>query len=47
MTAEDCTIAGVETQHGPTCNIDDEPLFDEALLAAMHASRHNHRARRT
>jgi hypothetical protein len=40
---EDCTIIGVETQHGPACNIDGEPLFDEALLAATQASRHSHR----
>jgi hypothetical protein len=33
----------VETQHGSACNIDGEPLFDEALLAATQASRHSHR----
>jgi hypothetical protein len=31
---DDCTITGVETQHGPTCNIDGEPLFEDVLLAA-------------
>jgi hypothetical protein len=31
---EDCTITSMETQHGPACNIHDEPLLDEALLAA-------------
>jgi hypothetical protein len=36
-------MTGVETQHGPACNIDGEPLFDEALLAATQASRHSHR----
>jgi hypothetical protein len=41
--AEDCMITGVETQHGPTCNIHGEPLIDEALLATMQASRHSHR----
>jgi hypothetical protein len=41
-TDEDCTIAGMETQHGPACNIDGEPLFDEDLLAATQASRHSH-----
>jgi hypothetical protein len=25
---EDCTITGVETQHGLACNIDGDPLFD-------------------
>jgi hypothetical protein len=24
---EDCTITGIETQQGPACNIDGEPLF--------------------
>jgi hypothetical protein len=36
-------ITSVETQHGPTCNIDGEPLIVEALLAAMQASWHSHR----
>jgi hypothetical protein len=40
---DDCMITGVDTQHGPTCNIDGEPLIDEALLAATQASRHSHR----
>jgi hypothetical protein len=31
---EDCTITGVETQHGPACNIDGELLFEDVLLAA-------------
>jgi hypothetical protein len=39
---EDCTITGMETQHGPACNIDGELLFDDALLAATQASRHSH-----
>jgi hypothetical protein len=34
---EDCTITVVETQHGTTCKIDGEPLFDEALLAVTQA----------
>jgi hypothetical protein len=38
---ENYTITGVETQHGPTCNIDSEPLFEEALLAATQ-DRHSH-----
>jgi hypothetical protein len=29
---KDCTITGIETQHGPTCNIDGEPLFEDVLL---------------
>jgi hypothetical protein len=33
---EDCTITGVETQHGPAYNIDGEPLFKDVLLAATH-----------
>jgi hypothetical protein len=36
---EDCTITGVETQHGPACSIDGEPLFEEALLAVMQDRR--------
>jgi hypothetical protein len=40
---EDCTITGVETQHGPACSINGELLFDEALFAAMQASWHSHR----
>jgi hypothetical protein len=39
---EDCTITGVETQHGPACNIDDEPLFKDVLLAATQ-DRRSHR----
>jgi hypothetical protein len=35
---EDCTITSVETRHGPTCNIDGGPLFDESLLEARQAS---------
>jgi hypothetical protein len=40
---EDCTNTDVETEHGPACSIDGEPLFDEALLAATQASPHLHR----
>jgi hypothetical protein len=40
---ENCTFTGIKTQHGPACNIDRDPLFDEALLAMMQASRHSHR----
>jgi hypothetical protein len=40
---EDCTIIGVETQHGSACSIDGEPLFDEALPAVTQASRYSHR----
>jgi hypothetical protein len=39
---EDCTITGVETQHGPACNIDGEPLIDDAMLAVTQASWHSH-----
>jgi hypothetical protein len=39
---EDCTITGVETQHGPACNIDGEPLFEDVLMAATQ-DRHSHR----
>jgi hypothetical protein len=35
-------MTGVETHNGPACNIDDEPLFDEELLAVMQASRYCH-----
>jgi hypothetical protein len=40
---EDCTITGIETEHGPACSINSEPLFDEALLSMMQASWHSHR----
>jgi hypothetical protein len=39
---EDRTITGVETQHGPACNIDGEPLFEDVLLAATQDC-HSHR----
>jgi hypothetical protein len=39
---EDCTITGVETQHGLACSIDGEPLFEDVLLAAMQ-DRRSHR----
>jgi hypothetical protein len=31
---EDCTITGVETQHGPACSIDGKPLFDDAIVGS-------------
>jgi hypothetical protein len=40
---ENCTITGIETQHGPTCNIDSEPLFEDVLLAMTQ----DHRSHRT
>jgi hypothetical protein len=42
---QDYTMTGVETEHGLACNIDDELLFDEALLAATQASQHSRRTR--
>jgi hypothetical protein len=30
---KDYTISSVDTHHGPSCSIDGEPPFDEALLA--------------
>jgi hypothetical protein len=38
--ADNCLMTGVGTLHGPACNINGEPLFDEALLAATQ--RHSH-----
>jgi hypothetical protein len=39
--AEDYVMTGAETQYGPACNIDGEPLFDETLLAETQW--HSHR----
>jgi hypothetical protein len=40
--AEDCLITGMETQHGPACNIDGEPLFDKTLLVATQWLSYRH-----
>jgi hypothetical protein len=40
---QDCVMTGLGPQHGTSCNIDEEPLFEEALLAAMQTSWHSHR----
>jgi hypothetical protein len=39
---EERIITGIETQHGPACNIEDEPMFKDVLLAATQ-DRRSHR----